>query len=138
MAFLREPLACSQDVPHAAGKWQCFLDDNSSHNRPVPPAPLLERGKGTHAHPTGGGTLHHNTQGPRKRPTARLSLQSDNKIQHVVQLHIGRCPKWVGGGNEGVVITSWDTGCCSLGGPDSHTGGRQDPGLLPGVSQVII
>ena len=42
MAFLREPLACSQDVPHAAGKWQCFLDDNSSHNRPVPPAPLQE------------------------------------------------------------------------------------------------
>lgn len=145
MPFLRESLACSQDVPHAAGKWQCFLDDNSSHNRPVSPAPLLETGarvpmQQNTTHPTGGAPLHHNTQGPRKWPTARLSLQSDNKIQHMVRLHIARCPKRVGGENEGVVTTSGDTGCCGWGGriPTGTREAGRDPGVLPGLSQVII
>lgn len=133
MTFLRESLACSQDVPHAAGKWQRFLDDNSSHNRSVPSAPPLETGariptQQNTTHPTGGAPLHHNTEGPRKWPTAQLSLQRDNKIQHMVRLCIVRCPERVGAENEGVVTTSGDTGCCSGEvGSNHYTGGRQRP-----------
>lgn len=53
---------------------------------------------------------------PQKTTHSTALPTSDNKIQHVVQLHVGRCPERVGGGNEGVVTTSGDTGCCSLGG----------------------